>query len=68
MGLLLAIDLDRPCAELVSLALNDGLLINVTAGNVVRLLPPLVMNDDEASQVVDKLSQLIRTFLSSSAA
>ena len=68
MGLLLAIELDRPCAELVSLALNDGLLINVTAGNVVRLLPPLVMSDDEASQVVDKLSQLIRTFLSSSAA
>ena len=68
MGLMLAIELDRPCAELVSLALNDGLLINVTAGNVVRLLPPLVMNDDEASQLVDKLSQLIRNFLSSRAA
>ena len=63
-GLLLAIELDRPCAELVSLALNDGLLINVTAGNVVRLLPPLVMSDDEASQLVEQLSQLIRQFFS----
>lgn len=63
-GLLLAIELDRPCAELVKLALNDGLLINVTAVNVVRLLPPLVMNDDEATQLVEQLSQLIRQFLS----
>lgn len=67
MGLMLAIELDRPCAELVSLALNDGLLINVTAGNVVRLLPPLVMKDDEADQLVDQLSQLIQKFLSSNA-
>ncbi len=63
-GLLLAIELDRPCAELVSLALSDGLLINVTNGNVVRLLPPLVMNDDEAAQLVTQLSELITTFLS----
>jgi acetylornithine aminotransferase len=63
-GLMLAIELDRPCAELVSLALAEGLLINVTASNVVRLLPPLVMNDDEASQLVEQLSQLIRQFLS----
>lgn len=63
-GLLLAIELDRPCAELVKLALDEGLLINVTAGNVVRLLPPLVMNDAEASELVNKLSALINTFLS----
>jgi acetylornithine aminotransferase len=64
MGLMLAIELDRPCAKLVSLALNDGLLINVTASNVIRLLPPLVMSDDEANQLVEKLSQLIGQFLS----
>jgi acetylornithine aminotransferase len=63
MGLLLAIELDRSCAELVKLALDDGLLINVTAGNVVRLLPPLVMSDDEAAELVSKLSALIKTFL-----
>ena len=63
-GLLLAIELDRPCAELVKIALNAGLLVNVTAGNVVRLLPPLVMSDDEAAQLVEQLSTLIHDFLS----
>lgn len=64
MGLLLAIELDRPCAELVKLALDDGLLINVTAGNIVRLLPPLVLSDDEAARLVQQLSALIHAFLS----
>ena len=63
-GLLLAIELDRPCAGLVKIALAEGLLINVTANNVVRLLPPLVMSDDEATQLVEQLSTLIRDFLS----
>ncbi|VAW99465.1 Acetylornithine aminotransferase [hydrothermal vent metagenome] len=63
-GLLLAIELDRPCAELVKIALAEGLLINVTANNVVRLLPPLIMTDDEATQLVEQLSTLIRNFLS----
>ncbi|MCF6337629.1 MAG: aspartate aminotransferase family protein [Gammaproteobacteria bacterium] len=63
-GLLLAIELDRPCAELVKIALADGLLINVTANNVVRLLPPLVISDSEATQLVEQLSTLIRDFLS----
>ena len=67
-GLLLAIELDRPCGELVTTALNAGLLINVTAGNVVRLLPPLVMNDDQADALVDKLGTLIKTFLAHEAA
>lgn len=65
-GLMVAIELDQPCAELVSLALAEGLLINVTAGNVVRLLPPLVMSDDEAAQLVEQLSKLITSFLSRS--
>jgi acetylornithine aminotransferase len=63
MGLLLAIELEEPCAELVTLALEAGLLINVTAGNVVRLLPPLVMSDEQATQLVDTLSGLISHFL-----
>jgi len=62
-GLLIGIELDRPCAELVTLALEKGLLINVTAENVVRLLPPLVMSDKEARQLVEILSGLIRDFL-----
>ncbi|WP_455218181.1 acetylornithine/succinylornithine family transaminase [Kaarinaea lacus] len=65
-GMLLAIELDRPCAELVKLALEQGLLINVTAERVVRLLPPLVMNDDQADQLVDKLSEIVRQYLAAS--
>jgi acetylornithine aminotransferase len=57
------IELDRPCADLVKQALEAGLLINVTADNVVRLLPPLVMTQDEAAQLVDMLVPLIKKFL-----
>jgi acetylornithine/N-succinyldiaminopimelate aminotransferase len=64
IGLLVGIELDRPCGELVTQALEQGLLINVTADNVVRLLPPLNMSDEEAYQLVEQLSALIRTFLS----
>ena len=62
-GLMLGIELDRPCGELVGLALEQGLLINVTADDVVRLLPPLVMQQDEAQQLVDMLVPLIQQFL-----
>ena len=62
-GLMLAIELDRPCSELMQQALDIGLLINVTAGQVVRLLPPLILSDAEAEQVVDSVSQLIKNFL-----
>ena len=54
-GLMIGIELDRPCGELVKAALDRGLLINVTADNVVRLLPPLVMSEAEAQQLVDGL-------------
>ena len=58
-GLMLGIQLDRPCAELVNRARDAGLLINVTAGSVVRLLPPLVISQAEMQQLVDTLSTLI---------
>jgi len=64
MGLMLGIELDRPCGELTQRALDAGLLINVTADKIVRLLPPLIMNQDESRQLVDMLSVLIRDFLS----
>ncbi|HEX7813100.1 MAG TPA: aspartate aminotransferase family protein [Burkholderiales bacterium] len=66
-GLLLGIELDRPCADLVKRGFEAGLLINVTADTVVRLLPPLNLKDAEAEQLVDGLSALIRAFLASSA-
>ncbi len=62
-GLMIGIELDRPCAELVKTALEAGLLINVTADRVVRLLPPLVMSDVEAGELVERLAPLIRKFL-----
>ena len=62
-GLMVGIQLDRPCADLVKRALAQGLLINVTADSVVRLLPPLVMNRDEAGQLTEMLSKLIKEFL-----
>ncbi len=62
-GLLIGIELDRDCGELVTSALEEGLLINVTAGRVVRLLPPLIMADTEAEELVTKVSRLITRFL-----
>ena len=63
-GMMIGIELDRPCADLVKMALEAKLLINVTADKVVRLLPPLVMNEAEAKELVQRLSVLIKTFLS----
>ena len=62
-GLMLGVELDRPCGELVTRALDAGLLINVTAEKVVRLLPPLTFGVDEGRELVSRLSKLIRDFL-----
>ena len=62
-GLMIGVELDRPCGELVGQALDRQLLINVTVDNVVRLLPPLNLSKDEAGQIVSLLVPLIREFL-----
>ena len=62
-GLMIGVELDRPCAELMKIALEAKLLINVTADKVVRLLPPLVINEAEANELVVRLSKLIKAFL-----
>jgi acetylornithine/N-succinyldiaminopimelate aminotransferase len=62
-GLMIGIELDRPCADLVKIALENKLLINVTAEKVVRLLPPLVINEAEVNELVTRLSALIKQFL-----
>ncbi len=61
-GMMLGITLNRPCGELVGTALEAGLLINVTAGNVIRLLPPYVLNDTEAAELETGVCQLIQDF------
>lgn len=63
-GLMIGIELDKPCGALVGKALEQGLLINVTADTVVRLVPPLILNEAEAQQLLDMLCPLITGFLS----
>ncbi|WP_193161202.1 aspartate aminotransferase family protein [Microbulbifer hainanensis] len=62
LGLLVGIELDRPCGDLVEQARAHDLLINVTAGNVVRLLPPLTLSDEECGRIADTVSTLIQQF------
>jgi acetylornithine aminotransferase len=64
-GLMIGIELAHPCGELVSRALERGLLINVTADTVVRLLPPLIFTREHAQIVIDTLAPLIVEFLAS---
>jgi acetylornithine/N-succinyldiaminopimelate aminotransferase len=59
-GLLLGIELDRPCPELVERARGKGLLINVTAGSTIRLLPTLILTEGEAQELVTRVVELIR--------
>jgi acetylornithine/N-succinyldiaminopimelate aminotransferase len=62
-GLMIGIELDRACGDLVKQALAEKLLINVTNDNVVRLLPPLVMTQADAALLTEKLARLISAFL-----
>ncbi|HNM19954.1 MAG TPA: aspartate aminotransferase family protein [Nitrospira sp.] len=62
-GLMIGIELDRPCGELVKQALAEKLLINVTHDTVVRLLPPLIMKQEDAGLLTEKLATLIRAYL-----
>jgi acetylornithine/N-succinyldiaminopimelate aminotransferase len=62
LGLLLAVQMKLPCQALVSMALEQGLLINVAAGSVVRLLPPLVITEDETAEIARILISCINQF------
>ena len=62
-GFMVGIELDRPCAELVAKALDKYLLINVTAQNVIRLLPPLNISNEEINSLSDTLSEIVKEFL-----
>lgn len=63
LGFMFGIELTVPCAELVKQALQEKMLINVTSERVIRLLPPLVINAQEAEQIVNTVSQLVKNFL-----
>jgi len=62
LGLLLAVQMNIPCQGLVAQALQQGLLINVTAGSVIRLLPPLIINEAQTAEIADKLITCINHF------
>ena len=64
-GLMIGIELDRPCGELVMRAMDVGLIINVTAEKVIRLLPPLIFSEGDADELVTRLSALIQEFIAS---
>jgi acetylornithine/N-succinyldiaminopimelate aminotransferase len=62
-GLMLGIELDRPCGVILTRAMEAGLLLSVTADTVVRMVPPLILSRDEADEIVRILAPLIKTFL-----
>lgn len=62
LGYMIGIQLDRTCTELVKMALDKHLLINVTRGDTIRLLPPLIINSDQINELVEKITQLVTEF------
>ncbi len=65
-GLMLGVELNRPCAEIPAMALDAGLLTNVTQDNVVRILPPLIINEAEAREMVVRIAKVVTQFLAMS--
>lgn len=68
IGLMIGIELDNDCPELVKIALENKLLINVTAGSVIRLLPPLIIDQQQADTIVNTVSELVIDSLQKKAA
>jgi acetylornithine/N-succinyldiaminopimelate aminotransferase len=62
-GLMIGVELDRPCGDLVRRGLEAGIVINVTADKVIRLLPPLIFGDAESRELVARLAPLVKAFL-----
>jgi len=63
LGLMVGIELNKDCGELVKQAFDKQLLINVTAGSTIRLLPPLIITKEQADTIVSTLVPLIKDFL-----
>ncbi len=68
MGMMIGVELEEPCGELVKAGLDAGLIINVTADKVVRIMPPLVMSEAEGAEVVRRFVPLAKAFLDKRAA
>jgi acetylornithine aminotransferase len=68
MGLMIGVETAQPCGELVKKALDAGLVLNVTADSVIRMLPPLVMSEAEARELLNRLVPLLKAFAETRAA
>lgn len=68
MGMMIGVEFDEPCGELVKAALDAGLVINVTVDKVVRIMPPLVMNEAQGREVVSRFVSVAKAFLDKRAA
>ena len=66
-GMMIGIELDRPCSELVAVARDAGVLINVTADTVIRLVPPLIYGDAEVNVLVAVVSGMVKNYLQQAA-
>jgi acetylornithine aminotransferase len=66
-GLMIGVELDRPCGALLNRAADAGLLVSITADSVIRIVPPLILTEAEAQEIVDKLVPLVTAFLSETA-
>ena len=61
-GLMIGVELDKPCGELVGMARDKGILINVASGKVVRMVPPLNLKQEESDLIIETIGSLIREF------
>jgi acetylornithine aminotransferase len=61
-GLMIGVELDQPCLNIVNLALKHHLLINVVANKTIRLLPPLILSEQEADEIVARLEACLQDF------
>lgn len=68
LGLLLGVELDRPAADILPLTLERGLIVNVTSGNVIRILPALITSDEEAESIASTIGECLRLMLLKDAA
>ena len=66
-GLMIGIELDRPCGVLLTQAMEAGLLLSVTADKVIRLVPPLILTSEEAAEIAARLVPLVKAFLAAPA-
>ncbi len=64
-GYMIGIELDRPANDLKMIGLKHGILLNITAESVIRILPPLIMNEKETETLVEKLVTSVNEFLTS---